>query len=126
MNDKQPLIGHFHPPHGSVRGYIFGFGASLALTMAAYLIAVTDGATRKWAIASIGALAAVQCVIQLVWFLHLGREFRPRWKLMVFSFMVSIILIVIIGSVWIMHSLNYRMMQSPTQLQQYVKGQDGL
>jgi cytochrome o ubiquinol oxidase subunit IV len=59
-----------------------------------------------------------------VFFLHLGRETRPRWKLAVFLFMLGVILILVFGSLWIMTNLNYRMM--PKQMVQYMNSQAGL
>ena len=60
---------------------------------------------------------------RLYFFLHLGKETKPRWKLYVFGFMVSVVLIIVFGSIWIMNNLNYRM--TPAQINQYMNSQGG-
>jgi hypothetical protein len=39
---------------------------------------------------------------------------------------MMVLLIIVIGSLWIMSNLNYRMMGSPSQVNQYIQSQDGL
>ena len=104
--------------------YVSGFVLSVALTLLAYLLTTHHSFTRAWLIGVIIGLALVQFVVQLVFFLDLGRETRPRWKLLVFWFMLGVVMILVIGSLWIMNNLNYRM--TPQQVQQYLKNQDGL
>lgn len=110
----------------SLGKYILGFLASVTLTMAAYLL-VTRGTTSKDLVVGILAvLAVIQFVVQMVFFLHVGDERRPRWKLMVMFLMLGVVLILVGGSIWIMNNLNYRMMDSPEQMQKYLKSQDDL
>ncbi len=116
----------FEPPHVSVTTYITGFVSCLLLTGVAYLLTTNDAVSRQVVLYAVGGLAIVQCFVQLVLFLHLGQEARPRHRLMVFSVMLTIMLIVVVGSIWIMDNLNYHMMDSPVQTQRYVSGQDGL
>jgi len=40
--------------------------------------------------------------------------------------MLGVVLIIVGGSIWIMNDLNYRMMDSPQQMQKYLKSQDAL
>jgi cytochrome o ubiquinol oxidase operon protein cyoD len=70
-------------------------------------------------------LAIVQLLVQLIFFMHLASENGPRWKLAVLISTVGIILIVVVGSIWIMNHLNYNMMANPTQMNQYIQSQDG-
>lgn len=122
---KKPLVGQFEPVHPSMASYVLGFVACIMLTLAAYFVTVTDSIDNKVAIGVVAALALVQCMVQLVGFLHLGREFKPRWKLNVFLLMLTITLIVVIGSLWIMSNLDYRMIHSPDKIQEYVESQEG-
>lgn len=64
----------------------------------------------------LGILAFGQFVVQLVYFLHLGTEQKPRWKLLVFWFMIVVVLIVVVGSLWIMYNLNYNMIMPPENM----------
>lgn len=115
------------PPNKSdeynVKNLVIGFILSLMLTIAAYL-AVTnagDGLSNRTLICMIVGLALTQLLVQLLFFLHLGREEKPRLNLIVFAFMLVVVGIVAGGSLWIMHNLNYHMM--PEEMNQYMLDQ---
>lgn len=112
----------------SIRGtgihmYVTGFLLSISLTVVAYVL-VMHSISHRVLITSIVALAIVQCVVQLFFFLHLGRETKPRWKLAVLLTMLLVIAIIVAGSIWIMNNLNYRM--TPQEINTYLHDQDGL
>jgi cytochrome o ubiquinol oxidase operon protein cyoD len=88
--------------------YTVGFVLSLILTIAAYLL-VTNGGGSGWLYAGLALLAIVQMVVQLIFFLHLGDETGPRFKLFSFVCMASALIIVVLGSLWIMNNLDYNM-----------------
>jgi cytochrome o ubiquinol oxidase operon protein cyoD len=95
--------------HGSVASYSIGFILSLVLTMTAYLSVVNHWLAGKSLMALIIGLAIAQLMVQLLFFLHLGSEAKPRHRLLIFLFMAMVLAIVVAGSIWIMDSLNYRM-----------------
>lgn len=112
--------------HGTYASYITGFLLSIFLTMVAYVAVVQHIFSGYGIVALIVGLALVQFLVQLFFFLHLGRETKPRWKMLVLSFMIMIVLILVLGSLWIMYNLNYRMMpRTPQQINNYMKQQDG-
>lgn len=87
-----------------------GFALSILLTLSAYWItqkSIFSGALFLYAIFG---LAALQALVQLLFFFHLGIESRPRWNLISFLFMILVIIVVFGGSLWIMQNLNYSMM----------------
>ncbi|MET1032930.1 MAG: cytochrome o ubiquinol oxidase subunit IV [Candidatus Saccharimonadales bacterium] len=114
------------PQHTStLRAYVTGFALSLMLTAAAYVSVVNEVLTGTMLIAIITCLAIAQLLVQLVFFLHLQRETKPRLNLMVFSFMLIVVGIIVIGSLWIMHNLDYNMMphdMNERMLEEYRKG----
>lgn len=123
--DKSSVISKHEPVNGSLRTYAIGFAASIILTLAAFgLVEMHHNLSTPAIMSIIVALALVQFMVQLFFFLHLGRETRPRWKLAVFAFMIVVIGILMFGSLWIMANLNYRM--TPDQMNNYLKSQDGL
>ncbi|MEO8105561.1 MAG: cytochrome o ubiquinol oxidase subunit IV [Candidatus Saccharibacteria bacterium] len=110
---------------GSLLSYSSGFVLSIILTLAAYQL-VVNHLVAGWAlIFTILGLAVVQLLVQLLFFLHLGRESKPRWNLVVFLFMVLVVVIIAGGSLWIMKNLNYRTM-SPAQTKTYLRDHEGL
>jgi cytochrome o ubiquinol oxidase operon protein cyoD len=104
---------------------------SLALTLtAAGLIWVHINSghtvfTHEFLNGAILALAIAQLFVQLIFFMHLADESGPRWKLGALISAVGIILIVVVGSIWIMNHLNYNMMASPADMNTYIQSQDG-
>lgn len=108
----------------SLKKYIIGFLASIALTLLAYNLVAGEIANGLTLLLLIGGLALAQMVIQLVYFLHLPDEMKPRYKLLSFGFMAVILLIVVVGTLWIMHHLNYNMMEmSPSEKDHYMSSQ---
>lgn len=107
--------------------YTIGFVLSLLLTFAAYYYAVLGG-SETWFLPVLGILAITQMVVQLVFFLHLGEEVRPRYRLASFGFMLIILIIVVVGSLWVMVHLNQNMMHMSSDektnymMTQYDKG----
>src|SRR4051812_21204786 len=98
---------------GTYRNYLAGFGLSLLLTLLTYLIVwwhVRDRHvvfTHLFLTIAILALAITQLLVQLIYFLHLGRESKPYWNLTVLIFAAGTVFILVAGSIWIMENLNY-------------------
>lgn len=102
-----------HEPHqASFYKYLFGFASSVSLTLAAYMLVVRHVFNVELIMALVGVLAIAQLIIQLLFFLHVGQELRPRWKLLALIFMIVIVLIFVLGSLWIMANLDNNMMRS--------------
>lgn len=93
--------------HGSIKSYTAGFLVSIILTLIAYIIVAKDY-FDGWRLAFILLeLAIFQLWIQVVFFLHLGRDAKVRWNVLAFLYMILIVLIIGIGSIWIMNNLQY-------------------
>lgn len=116
--------------HGSVRSYLFGFAISLALTLGSYYAVVAhinSGRSlfsQELLILLVLCFAVMQLFVQLIFFLHLGFEKGPKWNLAFFISTVGIILIIVLGSIWIMYHLNYNMM--PKQMEDYIIWKEGI
>ena len=102
------------PPHGTgigtYKSYALGYVLCLALTLAAYFAVVLDLFSGLALAALVIGLGALQIAVQLILFIHLNAESKPRWNMVVFLFMLLITAIVVIGSLWIMANLDYRVM----------------
>lgn len=104
--------------------YTIGFVLSLLLTFIVYVLAVGVGG-GFWMIVGISLLAVVQMIVQLVYFLHLGEEAKPRQKLISYMVMIVTVLIIVFGSLWIMKNMNYNMMHlTPAQKDDYMMGRN--
>jgi cytochrome o ubiquinol oxidase operon protein cyoD len=113
------------------KSYIIGFVLSLMLTLTAAALVwihISSGHTllsHEFLYPALLVLGVAQLLVQLIFFMHLAGESGPRWRLGVFASTVGIILIVVIGSIWIMNHLNYNMMASPADMNTYIQSQDG-
>lgn len=112
MHDELSLSEIKKEWHGTWKTYIIGFVSSLLLTTASFFLVITKVLTGKNLIYAVVGLALAQAVFQLIYFLHLGEEAKPRWQLGIFFFMLLILLIVVGGSLWIMNDLNDRVMSN--------------
>ncbi len=99
--------------HKTLSSRLIGYGASLVLTLTAYLIVLYPeffSFNAHTALSVIFILALLQGAVQAICFLHILSERGPRWNLVIFISTISMIIIIVVGSIWIMHHLNYNMM----------------
>jgi len=88
-------------------------------TFAAYALVQWDIARGYTLIGLLLTLAICQTIIQLWFFLHVGREDKPQWNAIFLLNTVGIIILIVVASILVMNSLNYRMM-TPEQMEKYV------
>ena len=107
----------------SYKTYITGFILSITLTLIAYFLVVDRLLSEMNLTNTVLLLALLQFLVQIYFFLHIGSEKGPRWNLAVLASTLSIIFIVIGGSLWIMHHLNYNMM--PSEMDSFILHDEG-
>jgi cytochrome o ubiquinol oxidase operon protein cyoD len=113
--------------HESARytSYVIGFVLSVIATLIAYFFVTKHVWPKDTLMYVVLAIAVVQLVIQAVFFLHIGRG--SHLKIVTFAFAILVVLVVVIGSIWIMDNLNYRMLDmSPQQMQTYMNNNEGI
>lgn len=102
-----------HSPHGpenehkTMQSYVIGFILSLIFTFIPYYMVVNQVVTGTSLLITILGFAVVQMMIQIVFFLHLGRGPKPFYNIVFFVLTIITILVVVGGSVVIMHNLHY-------------------
>lgn len=116
MKKPAAIVAHHQPPHATLPTYLIGFLLSLYLTFIAYWLTVHHSISTSYLAAAIIGLALLQFFVQAWYFLHIGRERKPRWNLLIFSFMILTVLILVIGSLWIMANLDYHHQMSPQEI----------
>lgn len=113
----------------TITTYVVGFVLSLILTYVAYYLVSTHVAshhmtfTHHFLIIATIILAFTQLCVQLVFFLHLGRDPKPKWNLWFFIATLGLILIIVLGAIWIMNNLDYNM--TPKQINNYLQSENG-
>lgn len=107
--------------------YIIGFVSSIVLTVIAFGAVGLHTAThhtippRDAIVPILLGLAVTQLFVQIIFFLHLGKESKPRLNLMAFLFMILVVVIVVLGSLWIMQNLDYNMQHGQNIEQDIIK-----
>ena len=103
--------------HASVKSYMIGFVLSIILTAIPFGLVMDQGhygLSVSTVLAAILALAVVQVFVHVVYFLHMDRSAEQRWNVVAFAFTVMILVIVVSGSVWIMHNATTNMEHAMT------------
>lgn len=97
--------------HATRRGYVTGFLLSVVLTAIPFGL-VMGGviADPRVTAGIVMALAIVQIVVHMVYFLHMDTKSEGGWTLMALIFTAVIVVITIAGSLWVMVNMNRYMM----------------
>ena len=97
--------------HGSFRGYMTGFVLSVILTAIPFWLVMADvlGNPRLTGIIVMG-FAVVQIVVHMVYFLHMNTKSEGGWTILALIFTLTLVLITLVGSVWVMYHLDTNMM----------------
>lgn len=103
-------VSHGQSSHGSKNSYITGFILSAILTAIPFWLIMSDTLSGMSAVWMIAGFAAAQIVVQVYFFLHIDFSPEQRNTLYSFLFTIFVVAIVMVGSLWIMHNANEKMM----------------
>lgn len=95
--------------HGTISSYVVGFILSLIFTFIPYYLVVNKVLSGSSLVLTIIGIGIAQMVIQLVFFLHLGRGPKPFYNV-VFFFATGGAIVVVIGASLIIMDNLYRNM----------------
>jgi cytochrome o ubiquinol oxidase operon protein cyoD len=118
MSEKSPIKPARHE-HGTIKSYVIGFILSLVFTLIPYYLVVHQTIRGTALLLAILSFAVIQMIIQVTFFLHLGRGPKPNWNFFFFISTVGIILVVVGGSIIIINNLHYNM-QAPDQVKRLI------
>ncbi|MGP8121745.1 MAG: cytochrome o ubiquinol oxidase subunit IV [Xanthobacteraceae bacterium] len=112
VHGKHAAGGHAHgDSHGSLRSYLTGFILSVILTAIPFWLVMSGVLNSKIATElAITTLAVVQITVHMVYFLHMNTRSEDGWSIMALVFTLILVVIVLIGSLWIIYHLNANMM----------------
>ncbi|UVI27785.1 cytochrome o ubiquinol oxidase subunit IV [Paenibacillus spongiae] len=91
-----------HKGHGSFKSYLIGFLLSIVLTIIPLVAILNDLVEGNAAMAVLLITAVLQFLVQLLFFMHLREEDKPRYNLMTLIFGLVIVVTIVAGSIWIM------------------------
>lgn len=93
--------------HATFSGYMTGFVLSVILTAIPFWLVMGSVLENSVAtIAIIVALGAVQIVVHMFFFLHVDAKVEEGWNLLSLLFTGMLLVIMLVGSLWIMFHLH--------------------
>jgi cytochrome o ubiquinol oxidase operon protein cyoD len=102
--------------HGSLSGYLIGFGLSVVLTALPFWLVMGHVlASPLYTALAVVVLAAAQVVVHMVYFLHMNTKSEGGWTLLALIFTLVFVAVTLIGSLWVMYHLNANMMPMSVQ-----------
>lgn len=105
-------------PHVSAKEYVAGFVLSVVLTAIPFwLVMAKVLPTPAITTLVILALAMVQVVVHMVFFLHMNPKSEGGWNLFALIFTAVLLVIVLAGTLWVMHNMNTHMMPGTHDMQ---------
>lgn len=95
--------------YGTYKSYVVGFTASIFLTLISFYLVATAALPPQVLYITIGGFAITQLFVQLVFFLHLNTHSKTAWNLLSFLFTLVMVLVLVLGTMWIMYNLYEKM-----------------
>lgn len=105
----------------SLSKYVIGFLLSIVLTIVAFGLVMAQLLSGMVLYVVLLGIAAVQVYVQMRCFIHLNDGPDRVWSRMAFIFMAVVVIIIVVGSLWIMTNLSYNM--TPNDMDAYMKTQ---
>ncbi|HXA47492.1 MAG TPA: cytochrome o ubiquinol oxidase subunit IV [Burkholderiaceae bacterium] len=102
---------HTHADHGTLKSYAIGFLLAVILTVIPFWLVmghvIAKSSTAGFVLL---ALAAVQVVVHMIYFLHMNTKSEGGWSMLALIFTGMVVFIMLSGSLWVMYHLNHNMM----------------
>lgn len=122
------------PEYLSLQNYTLGFISSLILTFCAYVIVVShvdsghSTLSHRSITSIILVLAVTQLMVQSIYFLHIGRGKSALWNVVAYLFMLGVVTIIVVGSLWIMKNLDYHHGESmtPAETNKHIQSEEAI
>jgi cytochrome o ubiquinol oxidase operon protein cyoD len=109
-NTSPKNTSHGGAAHGSIKEYVIGLVLSIVLTVIPFGMVMSGTFSGGLTLAIVLLCLIAQVFVQLVFFLHMNGSSEQVWNTTSGVFIVLIVLIVVLGSIWIMAHLNHNML----------------
>jgi cytochrome o ubiquinol oxidase operon protein cyoD len=105
-------------PHGSLQDYVIGFVLSVILTAIPFWLVMAHVFKSPTVTAfSVMALAGLQIVVHMIYFLHMTPKAEGGWNMLALIFTLVLVTIALSGSMWVMYHLNNNMMPTSPMME---------
>jgi cytochrome o ubiquinol oxidase operon protein cyoD len=119
LTDTAPGDEHLdgHETAEGVGAYLVGLGLAIVLTVVSFCVARTSLVWEPSIPVALAVLAIAQMGVHLVFFIHITSGPDNVNNVMALAFGVVIVLLVLIGSLWIMANMNHMLPMAHTMQQ---------
>jgi cytochrome o ubiquinol oxidase subunit IV len=93
-----------------IRGYLVGLGLATLITIVAFFVSGTSLVWQPSIPIALVVLAIAQMGVHLVFFLHITTGAESLNNVLALMFGLLIVILLVVGSLWIMTHLNHNMM----------------
>lgn len=102
-------------PHGSRQDYVTGFVLSVILTAIPFIVVMAGGfASARLTGFVVLAFAVVQIIVHMFYFLHMNPRSESGWTMISLVFTITVLVIAVVGTIWVMHNMDAYMMPDMT------------
>lgn len=115
----------------ALKSYLIGFCLSILLTLLSFRLTIKHVDSGHYFISHdliipvILCLALIQLVVQLIFFLHVLKEDKPRWNLLFFIGTFGLVFMLVVASLIIMNNLN-KYHVTPESAEEYILIDEGI
>ncbi len=115
FNEKETTMKETHNEemgagNSHLKSYIIGFILAVILTVVSFGLAMTESLSRHQVVTGLVIAAVLQMFVHVRYFLHMNGSSEQRWNLIALLFTALLMFIFIGGTIWVMYTLNSRMM----------------
>ncbi len=105
-------------PRVNAGDYLAGFALSVVLTAIPFWL-VMGKVLPSPAVTALVILvfAVIQVIVHMVYFLHMDAKSEGGWNLLALIFTAVLVVIVLMGTLWVMHNMNANMMPALHDMQ---------
>lgn len=112
------MSAHEEGGHGSFKSYVVGFVLSVVLTVIPFWLVMGEPFDSKGlVIAVIFIFGGIQMLVHIHYFLHVNMKAEEGWQAMSIGLTVLLLVIVLVGSIWVMFNLEENMMPAHEQIE---------
>lgn len=96
--------------HSTYKSYLIGFALAVVLTLISFGFVLMEQVPKRVAVIGLFVAALLQMFVHLRYFLHLNGSSESRWNVVLLAFTALLVFIFVGGTIWVMYTLNARMM----------------
>ncbi|QNT78542.1 cytochrome o ubiquinol oxidase subunit IV [Entomobacter blattae] len=96
--------------HITVGSYLIGFALAVILTVASFVLVMSQSLTPQATVVAIALLAFIQVIVHLKFFLHLDFSEDERWNRYALYVTIFFVSVIVAGTLFVMWNIAMNMM----------------